>query len=95
MVPNDLGIELSYSNRLGTKAVILKIPVKRIKLGVYDRFFKVSAAKTWNTLPKWVNTESRSLTLFKKNLDKHLSRIPDCPPVKGYVTANNNFLTEY
>ena len=47
MVPNDLGIELSYSNRLGTKAVILKIPVKRIKLGVYDRFFKVSAAKTW------------------------------------------------
>ena len=95
IVPNDLHIEWTFSERLGFKAVIPKIPVKRIKIGIYDSFFKVSATKTWNTLPKWVNTESGSLLLFKKNLDKHLSGIPDRPPVKGYVTVNNNFLTDY
>ena len=95
LVPNDLGIEWTYNIRLGVKAIIPRIPVKRIKLGVYDSFFKVSASKLWNILPKWVNAESRSLPLFKKNLDKHLSCIPDHPPVKGYVTANNNSLTEY
>ena len=95
VVPNDLCIEWNYSDRLGFKAIIPKIPAKKIKLGVYDSFFKVSASRTWNTLPKFVNTESGSLSLFKEKLDKHLLRIPDRPPVKGYVVVNNNFLTDY
>ena len=95
LVPNDLGIEWTFSDRLGFKVIIPNIPAQRIKIGVYDRFFKVSASKTWNTLPKWVNTESSSLLSFKHKLDEHLSHIPDRPPVQGYVTGNNNFLVEY
>ena len=91
-----LNLNLNLINdRLGIKTVIPRIPVKRIKLCVYDVFFKVSASKLWNTLPKWVNSETSSLPAFKKCLDKYLSNIPDCPPVQGYVTANNNSLLEY
>ena len=36
LVPNDVGILWTFSDRHGIKAVILKIPVKRIKSGVYD-----------------------------------------------------------
>ena len=95
LVPNDLGITWTFHPRLGVKAVVPRIPDKRIKMNVYDGFFKVYGCKLWNSLPKLVNTESTSLLCFKNRLDKHLLQIPDCPPVQGYVTANRNSLLDY
>lgn len=95
LVPNDVNITWTYNNRLGLKAALPRIPAKRIKLNVYDGFFKVLGCKLWNTLPKWVNTESTSLLTFKNCLNKHLLQIPDHPPVKGYVSANRNSLLDY
>ena len=95
LVPNDLGITWTLNDRLGLKAVVPRIPERRIKMNVYDGFLKVSGCKLWNTLPKAVNSESTSLLCFKNCLDKHLLRIPDCPPVQGYVSANRNSLVDY
>ena len=95
LVPNDLNIEWILNGRLGLKAVVQRIPDKRIKMNVYDGFLKVYGCDLWNTLPKWVNLESTSLLCFKSCLDKHLLQIPDCPPVQGYVTANRNSLLDY
>ena len=95
LVPNDLNIIWTFNARLGIKAVVPRIPEKRIKMNVYDGFFKVSGCKLWNTLPKWVNSESTSLLCFKNCLDKHLLRIRDCPPVEGYVNTNRNSLLDY
>ena len=70
LVPNDIGITWTINSRLGVKAVVPRIPDRRIKMNVYDGFFKVSACKLWNSLPKSVNTESTSLIYFKNCLDK-------------------------
>ena len=39
LVPNDVSIVFTINDRLGIKTVIPRIPIKRIKLGVYDVFF--------------------------------------------------------
>ena len=61
---------------------------------MFDNSFKVYAAKTWNCLPKSVNTE-KTLVSFKSKLDGFLLTVQDCPPVAGYSTANKNRLLDW
>ena len=43
------GITWTLNDRLGLKAVVPRIPERRIKMNVYDGFLKVSGCKLWNT----------------------------------------------
>ena len=94
-VPNDIGIEWRMCNRKGIVVKIPRMPSSVAKINsMYDNSFKVYAAKTWNCLPKSVNT-ANTLVTFKSKLDDFLLTVQDCPPVAGYSTANRNRLLDW
>ena len=38
---------------------------------------------------------SRNIASFKRKLDSFLTKIPDLPPIPGYICANSNSLPEW
>ena len=38
---------------------------------------------------------TNSLAIFKARLNQHLKKLPDFPPVQGYVRANNNTIMDW
>ena len=94
--PNDIGLEVSSNQRLGTKLIypILKKNATSAATTVYDNSFSVKAVQLWNILPKNVNTAT-TLQTFKSNLGAFIKTIPDNPPTVGYSTTNSNSLVDW
>ena len=95
-VPNDIGMEFSYNERLGRRAKLPKL-YGRAKTSVktlYDASFAFLGPKLWNALPKDANTQD-NLESFKVHLGKFLDKIPDYPPTAGYTTTNNNSIIDW
>ena len=91
-VPNLFNIEWQYNPRRGIIARIPPLPSRVARINtVFDTSFKVLGPKLWNTIPKTVNTVANFDT-FKVKLDTFLQTLPDCPPVDGYISSNNNSL---
>ena len=94
-VQNDVSVQWHTHGRRGIVVDIPRLPSNVAKINsLYDSSFKVYTAKLWNCIPKSVNTE-QSLDLFKSKLDNFIMGVPDCPPVTGYSTANNNSLLDW
>ena len=95
-VPNDLHITFQRSDRRGIRATLpAMIRGSTLKAqSSYDDSFAVMGPKLWNCIPA-DTTLKDSLTSFKTSLGKFLEQIPDCPPVAGYTTANNNSILSY
>ena len=94
-VPNDCGINIRSHIRRGIIVEVPSVPSSVAKINsAFDNFFKVKVAKTWNCLPKCVNTKT-CLESFKSELDAFLSEVPDFPPVAGYTTSNDNSLMNW
>ena len=95
--PNNMNITFSAPKRSGITAKtppMSKICKARHQT-MYDTSFAVLGPKLWNLLPGKI-TLCEDLNKFKSQLqDDFLSKIPDRPPVKGYVCANNNSLMEW
>lgn len=95
--PNNINIVFADSKRNGT---IAKLPTlsKSSSMkhqSIYDSSFAVLGPKLWNLIPANI-TLLTDLQAFKTRLyDEFLSKIPDRPPVTGYVCANNNSLVEW
>ena len=85
LLPNHLNLDFLPSVRRGA---YLERPLGKAKLeGVNTRIFNScssTAASLYNNVPKIVK-EQTTLEGAKRELDKYLSKIPDEPPVKGYV----------
>ena len=95
IIPNDLNLNFYYNERQGWKCRRSIIQNRQRKLStIHNNSFSSRAAAIFNTLPKSVKSAT-SLSSFKSRLDKHLKRIPDCPPVHGYVRMNNNSLLDW
>ena len=91
-VPNSFHITWHYSDRRGIVADIFALPCRVAKINTaYDNFFKVLGPRLWNKIPKYINIIT-CFDTFKMKLDNYLLTLPDCPPVEGYTTANNNSL---
>ena len=95
-VSNNLNITFYNTVRFGTMASVP--PLQRTRnykaKTLYEMSFAVKGPQLWNLLPKHIK-EIDSLNNFKANLDKFLCRVPDRPPVAGYMTQNNNSLLEW
>ena len=96
LVPNDLHITFQRSDRRGIRAALpAMIRGSTLKAQTsYDESFAVLAPKLWNCIPA-DTTLKDSLASFKTSLGKFLEQIPDCPPVAGYSTVNNNSILSY
>ena len=95
-VPNDIGMEFSYNERLGRRAKLQKLygRAKTSSKTLYDASFAFTGPNLWNAIPKAANTQDK-LESFKVHLGKFLDTIPDCPPTAGYTAANNNSIIDW
>ena len=85
-VSNSSKITCQWSMRRGR---LCKIPPLnhsgRIKT-IRDNFLSVKGPRLFNTLPQTIrNIKGTSLSVFKRNLDDFLKRIPDEPSLPGYA----------
>ena len=95
IITNDLGLIFYETSRQGWKCRRNIIQSRHRKLStIRHNSFPHRAAALFNTIPKSVkNTDS--LNVFKTRLDKYLKKVPDFPPVHGYVTRNHNSLLDW
>ena len=62
---------------------------------LYDLSFSVRGPQLWNIVSKDIK-ECGTLETFKCKLDQFLTEtFPDCPPVSGYVSSNNNSILDW
>ena len=95
IITNDLNLEFYLNERQGWKCRRPIIQSRQRKLAtVHNNAFSCRAATLFNGLPKNVKKQN-SLEVFKATLDNHLQKIPDLPPVHGYVRANKNSILDW
>ena len=88
--PNDLNLQLTYSERRGTRVKIppvtrdAKLKYKR----KFDESFRVRASMLWNTIPAKLTVKT-SMESFKNGLTKYLMGLPDRPPIQGCPSRNS------
>lgn len=95
IIQNDLNINFYDTPRYGWRCRRNNIQSRQRQLStIRYNAFSSRAAALFNNVPKMVkNTDS--LSVFKNRLDKHLKKIPDLPPVQGYVTSNKNSILDW
>ena len=88
--PNDLNLQTITSDRRGIKLIVppLNMHATQRARSMYESSFAVVGPKLWNTLPRRISTIT-SKEAFKVALSKHISMIPDEPPVDGYTRHNS------
>ena len=95
LAPNDVNIEFHDHQRLGTQCRRLPLNSKIASINtIRDNFFSHSSPKLYNLVPKTIKC-ARNIVSFKRKLDNFLTKIPDLPPIPGYICANSNSLTEW
>ena len=97
VVSNDLNISFHEHRRFGLMAEVppLNTVSSQKSRTLYDNSFSVKGPQLWNVVPKDIKV-CNTLITFKCNLDKFLSEtFPDCPPVSGYVSQNNNSILDW
>ena len=95
IIPNSINLHFKdHLRSQARKAVLLPLPKTNCRLLTkFENSFAIKGAKLWNTLPSSLTCITQ-LNEFKVALHKHLSDIPDKPPLPGYHTLNNNSLTD-
>ena len=95
LAPNDVKLEFHENTRLGTQCKRLPLKSKIASVNtIRDNFFSHNAPKLYNLVPKMIKS-SRNIASFKRKLDSFLTKIPDLPPIPGYICANSNSLAEW
>ena len=95
LAPNDVNIQFHDHQRLGTQCRRLPLKSKITSVNtIRDNFFSHNSPKLYNLVPKSIKC-ARNIASFKRKLDNFLMKIPDFPPIPGYICANSNSLTEW
>ena len=95
-IPNSLGLKFKLHKRSQAERVIFPpLPQINRKLQTkYEESFIIKGAKLWNVIPPPLTTITE-LKKFRAELKKHLEKLPDRPPITGYLTfGNDNSLTQ-
>lgn len=94
--PNDVNIQFNPLSRSGIKAKVpyLNKTSQKCHQSLYDHSFAVHGPRLWNTIPSNLTLISE-FEGFKNSLTKFLLTMPDQPPVRGYVRANDNSVLEW
>ena len=95
LAPNDVNLQFHEHQRLGTqcKRLPLKSKIASVKT-LRDNFFSHLAPKLYNLVPKIIKS-AKNINSFKRKLDIFLMKIPDSPPISGYIRQNSNSITEW
>ena len=95
IIPNDLGLHFYDTPRFGLKCRIPAYNPRQRHLSTlkYDSFF-TKGPSLFNILPEKIKS-SKSLAIFKSNLQKFLDNIPDNPPTPNYFAINDNSILSW
>ena len=95
LIPNDLNLQFYNTSRYGQKCRIPKFNYRQKHLSTlkFNSFFSRGPA-LFNILPEKIKS-SKSLAIFKSNLQNFLDKIPDNPPTPNYVGQNTNSIVEW
>ena len=95
IIQNDLNLTFYDNGRQGWKCRRNIIQSrKRALQTIRHNSFTSRAAALFNVIPKNVKM-SKSLNIFKNNLDKYLKTLPDLPPIHGYTRVNTNTILDW
>ena len=95
LIPNNLQLEFYETSRHGPKCKRRKLISKSARVNsLRCNSFSDVGAKLFNILPKQLK-ESPTKDIFKRKLDKMLSKLPDRPPIPGYVGHNDNNIWDW
>lgn len=93
--PNHLKLDFYETPRFGVKCRRPISKAKRVHTRtLYNNSFASNAPALFNSIPKKVKDKG-TLSTFKSALDKHLTSIPDRPPISGYPFLNGNSILEW
>ena len=93
LVPNPFGIEFRHSGKRGlvaSRRLAKPSAPKYVKTLVHDSFSSTAVA-LFNIVPETVK-EQPTLEMAKAKLDSILTKLPDKPPTKNYITLDNSLL---
>ena len=95
LYPNSTNIRFKLNPRYQSEQIILPpLPRTNSKLVTkYEESFIIKGAKLWNRLPGKL-TNQTSLNQFRTQLNDFMKKIPDRPPISGYVTNTTNSLLD-
>ena len=96
LMPNDLNIVFTHSDRRGTRAQVPPLSKSAATKAQtkYDQSFAVIGPRLWNCIPA-ETTKINKLASFKTSLGRYLKQIPDTPPTPGYPSSNHNSILDY
>ena len=96
IVPNDLNLAFYVTSRQGpmVKRPPINYTTSRATQSLRNNHYSVKAAQLFNILPKKLK-EIETLAKFKSAVDHYIQQIPDQPPVKNYVRANDNSILDW
>ena len=95
LIPNNLQLEFYETPRYGPMCRRRKLISKSTRINsLRCNSFRDVGAKLFNILPKHLK-EAQTKDSFKRKLDKMLSKLPDRPPIPGYVRQNDNSIWDW
>ena len=95
LIPNNLNLQFYETPRHGPMCRRKKLISKSARINsLRCNSFSDSGAKLFNSLPKQLK-QAKTKESFKRNLDRILRKLPDCPPISGYVRQNDNSIWDW
>ena len=95
IIPNNLQLEFYETSRHGPMCKRKKLIAKSAKVNTLRcNSFSDVGAKLFNILPKQLK-EAPTKDSFKRKLDRLLSKLPDRPPIPGYMRQNDNSIWDW
>ena len=96
LMPNDLNITFSSSERRGIRALVpaLTRGATAKAQRMFDDSFAVMGPRLWNCIPA-ATTRISKLSTFKTSLGRFLDQLPDRPPTVGYPSIHNNSILSF
>ena len=90
VIPNDIHIQTTSSERRGIKAKVPPLNMKATQRArsLYESSFAVVGPKLWNCIPRHISTITNKET-FKISLSRFMVEFPDEPPIDGYTRHNS------
>ena len=95
LIPNNLNLQFYQTPRQGPMCRRKKLIAKSARANsLRCNSFSDVGAKLFNILPKQLK-DSKTKESFKRKLDHMLSKLPDRPPIQGYVRQNDNSIWDW
>ena len=95
LTPNNLNLQFYQTTRHGPQCKRKKLTARNASINsLRCNSFSDVGASLFNILPPHLK-QAKTLGTFKQLLDRLLQKLPDRPPIPGYVRQSNNSIRDW